>query len=71
MTPQQQQAVDTCRNALRSKFPDISPSVEEGPAGIAIRLGVSTTRLGEVEAAMTDTLTDIMLSSGVLLMLLP
>jgi hypothetical protein len=64
-------AVDTCRNALRSKFPDVQPRIEEGPAGIAIRLGVSGARLGEIEAAMTDTLTDIMLSSGVLLMLLP
>ena len=71
LTSQQQQAVDLVTAAIRSKFPEASPLLEAGPAGLTLRVGVSPARFSEIESVMMGTLTDVMLTTGVLLVLTP
>ncbi len=73
MTPSQKQAVDQFQSALKGRFPDVAGGIraEEQFGSIVVHLGITGSRLSDVEAAMTNTITDIMMNTGVLLMLVP
>ena len=71
MTPDEQQAAETLRTKIQSRFPDLSPTVGDGAMGVTISLGVDQARFSEIEAAMQDATMEVMLDSGVLVMLSP
>lgn len=69
MTPEQQQAAQKLINAIKASFPDIDPTAEDGPFGPQVKLGVAAGRLPEVEAAVQSVTAEIMLDTGVIIML--
>ena len=71
MSPAQKQAVEQFQGILRGRFPDVASNLraEEQFGSVVVHLGVSGARLSDIEAAMTGPITDIMMSSGILLML--
>lgn len=70
MTPEQQQAAEKLQAAIRSRFSSISPTIIDSGMGPAVKLGVSPDKLSEIEAAMQDLTMEIMLDTGVLVMLM-
>ena len=70
----QKKAVGLFVDTLRQRFPEAAGdiSAEEQFGSVALKLGgIGAGRIGEVESGMQDIQTDIMLSTGVLLMLMP
>lgn len=74
LNQEQQSAVKSFATSLRQRFPDAAANLEADMqfGSVALKLrGVGMGRLGEIESGMQDVQTQIMLDTGVLLMLLP
>ena len=74
LTEEQKTAVKSFAGSLRERFPDAAANLEAGEqfGSVALKLkGIGFGRLGEIESGMQDVQTQIMLDTGVLLMLLP
>lgn len=74
LTDDQKKAVELFVDSLRQRFPEAAGNVtaDEQFGSVALKLGgIGAGRIGEVESGMSDVQTDIMLSTGVLLMLMP
>lgn len=74
LSDEQKTAVKTFAGTLRQRFPDAAANLEADLqfGSVAMKLnGVGMGRMGEIESGMQDVQTQIMLDTGVLLMLLP
>lgn len=74
LNQEQQSAVKNFADMLRQRFPEAASTLEAaeqfGSVVLKIR-GISAGKLSEIESGMQDVQTQIMLDTGVLLMLLP
>ena len=70
----QKTAVESFVVQLRSRFPEAAANLQADLqfGSVAVKIGgVAAGRIGEIESGMQDVQTQIMLDTGVLLMLLP